>query len=154
MESKGSGSSEKAAVNLVGLGASAGGIEALCEFVSVLAPTSRMAFLLVQHRDPGHPSVLGEILSKNSSIPIVDAQDGTELEGDHFYIIPADATVAAVDGALRLHPYDSALERRMPIDAMFGVLAYSRGHNSIGVVLSGTGSDGAMGIQEIKGGGG
>jgi two-component system, chemotaxis family, CheB/CheR fusion protein len=154
MESKDSGSSEKAAVNLVGLGASAGGIEALCEFVSVLAATSGMAFLLVQHRDPGHPSVLGEILSKNSSIPIVDARDGTEIEGDHFYIIPADATVAAVDGALRLHPYDSALERRLPIDAMFRVLAHSRGHNSIGVVLSGTGSDGAMGIQEIKGRGG
>ena len=148
MESKDSSSREQAPVNLVGLGASAGGIEAISEFLNA------MAFLLVQHRDPGHPSLLAEILSKNSSIPVVDAQDGIELEGDHFYIIPADSTVAAIDVALRLHPYDSALERRMPIDSMFRVLAHSRRHNSVGVVLSGTGSDGAMGIQEIKGAGG
>ena len=152
MENDGS-SGEKAAVNLVGIGASAGGIEALGEFLSALSPTSGMAFLLVQHRDPGHPSLLAEIPSKNTSIPIVDAQDGTEFVGDHFYIIPADATVAAIDGVLRLHPFDSALERRMPIDSMFRALARSRGQNSVGVVLSGTGSDGAMGIQEIKGGG-
>ncbi len=141
-------------MNLVGLGASAGGIEALGEFVSALPATTGMAFLLVQHRDPDHPSLLSEILSKNSSIAIVDAKDDIELVADRLYVVPADATVAAVDGTLRLHQHESALERRMPIDSMFRVLAHDRGQSSIGVVLSGTGSDGAIGIQEIKGAGG
>jgi two-component system CheB/CheR fusion protein len=145
---------QETAFTIVGVGASAGGVEALTEFLAGLSPTPGIAFLLVQHRDPGHASLLAEILSKSSPIPVVEIQDGVMLEVDRVYIIPADCTVATIDTALQLHHHDTAEQRRTPIDSMFSALADSRGHSSMGIVLSGTGSDGALGIQEIKGAGG
>jgi two-component system, chemotaxis family, CheB/CheR fusion protein len=144
----------KTAFNIVGVGASAGGVEALSEFLAGFSSTPGLAFLLVQHRDPGHASLLAEILSKTSPMPVAEIQDGMALEVDHVYIIPSAYTVAAIDPALLLHRHDTTEQRRMPIDSMFSTLAENRGHNSIGVVLSGTGSDGALGIQQIKGAGG
>jgi two-component system, chemotaxis family, CheB/CheR fusion protein len=144
----------KNAFNLVGVGASAGGVEALSEFLSGLPARPGVAFLLVQHRDPGHPSLLVDILSKASSLPVLDAQDGIALETDRIYVVPAICTVAAVDSVLHLHHHNTAEQRRMPIDAMLKAMAEHHGPQSIGVVLSGTGSDGALGIQEIKGAGG
>jgi two-component system, chemotaxis family, CheB/CheR fusion protein len=129
-------------------------VEALSEFLSGLSARPGVTFLLVQHRDPGHPSLLVDILSKASSLPVLDAQDGMVLETDQIYVVPASCTVVAVDNVLHLHRHETAERRRMPIDAMLKALAEHHGHQSIGVVLSGTGSDGALGIQEIKGAGG
>ena len=145
---------QKTAFNIVGVGASAGGVEALSEFLAGLSATPGMAFLLVQHRDPGHVSLLAEILSKTTPVPVVEVQDGMPLEVNHVYVVPAGFTVAATDATLRVHCYDTAEQRRMSIDSMFSALAENGGHNSIAVVLSGTGSDGALGIQQIKGVGG
>jgi two-component system CheB/CheR fusion protein len=94
------------------------------------------------------------VLSKASGIPLIEAENGTVVEINNGYIVPANATLAITDGTLRLHKFDTAEDRRTPIDAMFSSLAASRGDNSIGVVLSGTGSDGAHGIKEIKAAGG
>ncbi|HKV53702.1 MAG TPA: chemotaxis protein CheB, partial [Candidatus Binataceae bacterium] len=138
----------------MGIGSSAGGIEALSEFLTELSATPGMAFILVQHRDPDHFSLLGDLLAKTSRIPIVEAEDGMALEVNHLYVVPAVCTVLGVDGVLRLQRHDSAGQRRMPIDSMLNSLARDRGRNCIAVVLSGTGSDGALGIQEIKGAGG
>jgi two-component system CheB/CheR fusion protein len=129
-------------------------VEALSEFLSGLSAKPGVAFVLVQHRDPGHPSLLVDILSKTSSLPVLDAPDGMALETDQIYVVPAICTVAAIDSVLHLHRHDTAEQRRMPINAMLKALAEHHGHQSIGVVLSGTGSDGALGIQEIKGAGG
>ena len=145
---------QNTAFNIVGVGASAGGVEALSEFLTGLSATPGMAFLLVLHRDPTHASLLVDILSKTTGVPVLEAQDGMTLEIDHVYVIPAMCTVAAIDTVLHLHSHDTPEQRRIPIDSMFKAMAENHGSNSIGVVLSGTGSDGALGIQEIKGAGG
>ncbi|MGH8013151.1 MAG: chemotaxis protein CheB, partial [Candidatus Binataceae bacterium] len=146
--------SPKAAFNIVGIGASAGGVEALSELLAGLPAAPALAFLLVQHRDPTYPSLLVELLSRRSRMPVVEAHDGMVFEVDHIYVVPATCTVTAIDSAVRLHRYESAEQRRRPIDSMFRSLAASRGQSSIGVVLSGTDSDGTLGIEEIKGVGG
>jgi two-component system, chemotaxis family, CheB/CheR fusion protein len=151
---KGETETQKTAFKIVGVGASAGGVEALSEFLTGLSATPGMAFLLVLHRDPTHASLLVEILSKTTGVPVLAAQDGMALEMDHVYVVPAICTVAAIDTVLHLHRNDTPEQRRIPIDSMFKAMAVNHGQNSIGVVLSGTGSDGALGIQEIKGAGG
>jgi two-component system, chemotaxis family, CheB/CheR fusion protein len=112
VQEKGEIEALETAFNIVGVGASAGGVEALSEFLAGLSTTSGMAFLLVQHRDPTQASLLGEILSRTSPVPVVEVQDGMALEVDHVYIVPADSTVAAIDPTLRLHRHDRAEQRR------------------------------------------
>jgi two-component system CheB/CheR fusion protein len=138
---------------VVGIGASAGGLEALIELLGAL-PTTGMAFIVVQHLDPTHESLLSEILAKRAAIPVSLAIAGEPLQSDHVYVIPADAILTVHDGLIALKPRTSAAERPFPVDILFSSLAVAYSDHAIGVVLSGGDSDGSLGIREIKHAGG
>jgi len=139
---------------IVGIGASAGGLEAFSEFLSGLPATSGMAFLLVQHLDPHHESVLVELLASKTALPVREATEGLAVEPDHVYVIPPNAIMTLSQGHLALASRDDCLLPPIPIDRLFYSLAEEQRANAIGVILSGTGSDGALGMQAIKGSGG
>jgi two-component system, chemotaxis family, CheB/CheR fusion protein len=139
---------------IVGIGASAGGLEALSELVAELPATTGMAFLLVQHLDPRHQSFLTEILAKKAHIQVGTAADGATVEPNHLYVIPPNTTLTVVDGVLRLRLRESWERPHMPIDILFRSLAERHGHRAVAVVLSGANSDGAQGLEEIKAAGG
>jgi two-component system, chemotaxis family, CheB/CheR fusion protein len=141
-------------VRAVGVGASAGGLEALTELLRELPPLTGAAYVLVQHLAPTHESILAELLGRVTAFPVVQATDGLRLERDHAYVIPPDTVMLLADGHLRLAPRDKSTQLALPINAFFRSLAEVRGGASIGVVLSGTGSDGAAGLEAIKAAGG
>ena len=145
---------ELATFPVVGIGASAGGLEAFTELLRYLPENTGMAFVLVQHLDPTHDSVLQEILARSTKIPVKEVKDGETILPDHVYVIPANANMLIEDGALRLVPRESARSRNMPIDHFFRSLAESRGEQAIAVVLSGTASDGTLGCSAVKTAGG
>jgi two-component system, chemotaxis family, CheB/CheR fusion protein len=135
---------------VAGIGASAGGLDAIVGLLGGLPTPTGTAFVLVQHLDPAHGSLLTEILTKKIPLTVIQAEDGMILEPEHLYVIPPNATLTLVNGALCLRGRESSEERHRPIDLLFNSLAEECGHNAIGVVLSGTGSDGARGVQRIK----
>jgi two-component system CheB/CheR fusion protein len=139
---------------IVGIGASAGGLEALSELLAGLPSDSGMAFLLVQHLDPHHESVLVELLASKTALPIREAAEGLAVEPGHVYVIPPNAVMTLSQGRLALISRNSSPLPSMPIDHLFYSLAEEQEANTIGVILSGTGSDGALGMQAIKGAGG
>ncbi|MGI4812753.1 MAG: chemotaxis protein CheB [Janthinobacterium lividum] len=139
---------------VVGIGASAGGLEAISELLSGIAPQSGMAFLVVQHLAPLRISLLPEILAKHTSMPVLEAVDGMPLEVDHVYVIPPNTSMSIVQRQVRLQPRGESLGPPMPIDDLFDSLARDVGVDAIGVILSGNGSDGALGLQAIQAGGG
>ena len=145
---------ERIAFPVVGIGASAGGLEALSELLTGLAPETGMAWIVVQHLDPTHHSMLTELLASKTRLAVTEAHDGDQLRADHLYVIPPNATMTLADGSLRLQARDTAERRHMAIDILFRSLAQVLGSNAIGVILSGTGSDGARGLEEIKSAGG
>ena len=134
---------------VVGIGASAGGLEAFERFLRHLPASSGLAFVLVQHLDPEHESILAEILGRATDVPVAFAKDGQELEPDRVLIMPRGATLLVEGGRLRLAPAE-ARGTRHPIDAFLSSLAEDRRENAVGIVLSGTGSDGALGIAAVK----
>lgn len=136
---------------VVGIGASAGGMEAFIELFREMPPDAGMAFVLIQHLDPKHPSYLAEALSRSVSLSVHEVEDGMTVEPNHVYVIPSDADVGILRGALTLLPRPTK-ERvpHLPINFFFRALAADRGRQAIGVVLSGTGSDGAEGLRAIK----
>lgn len=141
---------------VVGVGASAGGLEAFGKLVASIPRGAGMAYVLVQHLDPNHESILPELLQKKTSVPVVQITDELKVERDHIYIIPSNKTLLAVDDILKLSPREAsgAGGRILPIDLFFTSLAAVYGEHSIGIVLSGTGSDGTKGLQRIKEAGG
>ncbi|MGA8021629.1 MAG: chemotaxis protein CheB [Candidatus Acidiferrales bacterium] len=145
---------EPATFPVVGIGASAGGLEAFTELLRYLPEKTGMAFVLVQHLDPTHASVLQEILARSTKIPVKEVKDGETILRDHVYVIPANANMVIEDGSLQLVPRESARSRNMPIDHFFRSLAESRGEQAIAVVLSGTASDGTLGCGAVKTAGG
>jgi two-component system, chemotaxis family, CheB/CheR fusion protein len=145
---------ERIAFPVVGIGASAGGLEALSELLTALAPETGMAWIVVQHLDPTHDSMLTELLASKTRLAVTEAHDGDQLRPDHLYVIPPNATMTLADRSLRLQARDTAERRHMAIDILFRSLAQVLGSNAIGVILSGTGSDGARGLEEIKSAGG
>jgi two-component system CheB/CheR fusion protein len=145
---------EPATFPVVGIGASAGGLEAFTELLRHLPEKSGMAYVLVQHLDPTHGSVLQEILSRTAKIPVTEVTDGTIVHHDHVYVIPANANMIIEDGALRLVPREPARGRHMPIDYFLRSLAEDRGEQAIAVILSGTASDGTLGCGAVKTAGG
>src|SRR6185437_6616827 len=139
---------------VIGIGASAGGLDAFTQMLKALPPTTGMAYVLVQHLDPNHESMLVDLLAQHTSMPVRQATQGTQVEPDHVYIIPPNARMAIQDGMLELSPREEDRGRNMPIDYFFSSLAEARQGRSVGVVLSGAASDGTLGLEAIKGAGG
>jgi two-component system, chemotaxis family, CheB/CheR fusion protein len=132
-----------------GIGASAGGLAAFERFLRALPPDSGLGYVLVQHLDPEHESILAEILGRAASIPVAFAEDAQTVERDHVYVMPRDAGLVIEGGKLRLIPSEPR-SSRLPINTFLTSLAEDLRESAIGVVLSGTGSDGALGISAVK----
>lgn len=145
---------DDARVPVVGLGASAGGLEAFEQFFRHLTPDSGMAYVLISHLDPGHASMMTEILQRIAAIPIIEAKDGMVAEKDHAYIIPPNKNLAIFHGILQLSNPEAPRGQRMPIDFFLRSLAEDLAEKSICVILSGTGTDGTLGVRAIQGAGG
>jgi two-component system CheB/CheR fusion protein len=139
---------------IVGIGASAGGLEAIQELLEALGDDPKMAFVVVQHLAPSRASLLRDILGRATRMPVRTAEDGVEVLPDHVYVIPPDRDMTISGGRLRLAKRPEGHERHLPIDHFFRSLAEDCGIKSIGIVLSGTSSDGAAGLQTIKTAGG
>jgi hypothetical protein len=139
---------------VVGVGASAGGLEAFSQMLAVLAPDSGVAIVFVQHLSPNRDSMLAELLGNQSSIPVVQISDGMPIEANHVYVTPPNVQLDILNGQLRLVPRPSDLSQHTPVDHFFHSLAVAAQGHAIGVVLSGTASDGASGLKEIKAVGG
>ncbi|HEX6865180.1 MAG TPA: chemotaxis protein CheB, partial [Thermoanaerobaculia bacterium] len=139
---------------IVGIGASAGGLEAFTQLLHHLPCDTGMAFVLVQHLDPKHESRLGPLLAKATSMPVIEATDGLAILPDHVYIIPPDTTLTVKEGILRLTPRGETRGLHLPIDRLFDSLSADRRTAAIGVVLSGSGADGTLGLERIKSEGG
>ena len=140
---------------VVGVGASAGGLEALETFLSHL-PRTGMAFVIIQHLAPAKESRLSEILSRSTRLPVTQATNGVTVEPDHVYVIPPGVNLAMFQGKLHLMevPAAPAGEPLLPVDFFFQSMARDSGARCMGVVLSGTGIDGTRGLQEIREAGG
>ncbi len=141
---------------VVGIGASAGGLDAFKSLLKAIPTDSGMAFVLVQHLAPDHESMLPEILQKSTDVPVEIISDQIKVEPNHIYVMPSNKTIVANDGVLLLTPRSksSKSEYRLPIDRFFKSLAEVHQEQSIGVVLSGTASDGTMGLTAINNCGG
>jgi two-component system CheB/CheR fusion protein len=139
---------------IVGIGASAGGLEAFEQFFRSMQPVSGLAFVLVSHLDPGHVSLLSDILQRSTTMSLVEAQDQVKVEPDHVYVIPPNRDLAISDGILQISMPQQPRGQRMPIDAFFRSLAEDQGEHAIGIILSGTGTDGTLGLRAILGAGG
>ena len=139
---------------VVGIAASAGGLEAFIQLLRNLPADTGMAFVLIQHLAADRKSLLSEILSRNTQMPVNEAQDGMAVEPNHVYIIAPDTKLLLIDGLLRLLPREKINGKYMPADAFFFSLAVDRSNKAIGVVLSGADGDGALGLMTIKAAGG
>ena len=139
---------------IVGVGASAGGLEAFAQLLRNLPADTGMAFVLVQHLDPKHESMLTGLLSRRTNIPVNEVKDGMAVEPDRIYVMPPNTDMTISDGVLGLKPRTEVRGHHMPIDHFFHSLAEDQKENAIGVILSGTASDGALGLRAIKAEGG
>jgi two-component system CheB/CheR fusion protein len=139
---------------IVGMGASAGGLKAFEQFFSQLPSDCGMAFVLIPHLDPGHVSMLPELLRKYTQMPVVQVKDAMQVEPNTIYVIPPNKSMAIIHGTLLLTAVTEPRGLRLPIDTFFRSLAEDQGSNAIAVVLSGTGTDGTLGLRAIKEAGG
>lgn len=139
---------------ILGIGCSAGGLQALERFFSQVSLDSGMAYVVVQHLSPDHGSALPDLLGRFTPLPVVEAGEGMAVEPDHVYIIPPAHDLSLREGNLRLLEPTAPRGLRLPIDAFFRALAEERRERAIGVVLSGMGSDGVFGLSAIKASGG
>lgn len=141
-------------VRIVGIGASAGGLQALEEFLGATPSDSGMAYIVVQHLDPTQPALLAELLQRITEMPVHEAVQDMQIAADTVYVIPPNSELSVDGNALRL---DQPLEPRglrLPVNVLFSSLASTRGEQSIAVILSGMGSDGTLGVQAVKAAGG
>jgi two-component system, chemotaxis family, CheB/CheR fusion protein len=139
---------------IVAIGASAGGVEAATELMSALDPNTGMVFVVVQHLDPKHQSILTELLSKKTSMPVEEVTDGIRVQPNHVYVIPPNASMSISDHTLRLRPREESRGIHMSVDQFMRSLAEEQGNRAIGVILSGSGTDGTLGMAEIQAQGG
>ncbi len=133
---------------IVALGSSAGGLEANEAFFKNVPPDSDMAYVVVSHLEPHHPSLLAEIISKSTTVEAIQAEDGMLVKKNKIYVIPPAKNMIIIDGSIRLSDR-SENEPFMPIDHFLRSLAEDRKENAIGVILSGNASDGSLGIKAI-----
>lgn len=139
---------------IVGLGASAGGLEAFEQFFRAMPADSGLGFVLVPHLDPSHASLLSEILQRSTAMPVVEAQDRMVVLPNRVHIIPPNRDMTIFHRVLQLSVPEVPRGQRMPIDAFLRSLAEDLGEHAIGIVLSGTGTDGTLGLRAILGAGG
>ena len=143
-------SSKKNLLPIVGIGASAGGLNALKEFFRRMPEDSGLAFVVVVHLSPEHKSMLAELLQANVKMPVTQVTKTQQLKPNHVYVIPPKANLNSIDTHLRLSEMEEKRSERAPIDHFFRTLAKTRDGSAIGVILTGTGSDGTLGMKEIK----
>ena len=146
----GADSDDAARFPIVGIGASAGGLEACTQLLEHLPAGIGLALVLVQHLDPTHESILPDLLSRVSPMVVERVRDGMVVQSGHIYVVPPNVTMTMAGGILRLQPRSESRGHYMPIDVFFRSLAEDQGRQAIGIILSGTGSDGALGLEEIK----
>jgi two-component system, chemotaxis family, CheB/CheR fusion protein len=135
---------------IVGIGASAGGLEALEQFFANMSVTSGMAFVVIQHLDPTRKGLLRELIQRITKMPVITVTDRLKVKPDSVYIIPSNASMSILNGKLHLFEPKEVRGLRLPIDLFFHALAVDRKEDSIGIILSGMGSDGSIGIKAIK----
>jgi two-component system CheB/CheR fusion protein len=141
-------------VPIVGLGASAGGLEALSEFFDAMSADSGFAFVVVLHLDPRHESHMASLVSRHTKMHVVDITNGMTVEADRIHVIAPDRYLTIQDGVLRLTQPPEPRGRRRPIDVFFAALAEDQQERAICIVLSGTGSNGSSALKEVKAKGG
>ena len=146
--------SKRALFPIVGVGASAGGLEAFTQLLKAVGSETEMAYVLVQHLDPSHESALTELLAKATEMPVRQVSDATPVEPNHVYVIPPNVDMTISQGILRLTPRTEKQGHHMPIDRFLRSLAEDQRSNAIGVILSGTASDGTLGLGSDQGRGG
>lgn len=139
---------------IVGIGASAGGLEAVTRLLKHLPANTGMAFVVVQHLDPTHESALTSLLSRTTEMAVSEVRNGIALEPNRVYVIPPNKRMLISARKLKLSPRSDGHEEPMPIDLIFKSLAEQEGSNAVGIVLSGSGADGTQGLLAIKAGGG
>ena len=139
---------------VVGIGASAGGLEALERFFDNVPKNTGMAFVVVQHLSPDFKSLMDELLARHTELPIRLVEDGMQIEPDHVYLIPPKKEMIISGGRLLLSERDHQQELSLPIDVFFRSLAQDCGPRAVAIVLSGGGSDGSRGIRDVHDAGG
>ena len=132
------------------IGASAGGLEAIEAFFKHMPSDSGLAFVVVQHLSPDYKSLMAELLSKHTHMPVMRSEDGMAIEADHVYLIPPKKNLTIFHGKLLLTDQDASRGVNLPIDIFLRSLAEDQGEKAIAIILSGTGSDGTRGIRAIK----
>ena len=150
----GSSSGDSSALFIVGVGASAGGLEALERLFEGMPLSTGMAFVVIQHLSPDYKSLTDELLARRTPIPIRQVEDGMRVEANAIYLLPPKKDMILSDGRLLLTDKDRTQSVALPIDRFFRSLAQDAGAKAIGVILSGTGSDGSRGIRDIHEAGG
>ena len=135
---------------IVGVGASAGGLEAIEEFFKNTPNDTKMAFVVIQHLSPTHKSMMVELLSRHTEMQVMRAEDGMSVEPNTIYLIPPNKNLSIFHGSLLLSDVDHSHGFNLPIDIFFRSLALDQEEKAIAVILSGTGSDGSRGIRNVK----
>lgn len=138
------------ALSVVAIGASAGGLDAFERFLKHVPDGCGMAFVYVQHLDPAHKGMLAELLQRSTKMPVDEAIDSEVVEAEHVYVIPPGMNIALQRGRLRLTPQPARHGPVLPIDFFFRSVAEELRERSVGVILSGMGSDGTIGLRAIK----
>ena len=139
---------------VVGIGTSAGGLEALREFFGNTPADSGLAYLVISHLPPDHKNIMGQLLQKITKMPIVEAEDDLQVRPNHVYLIPPGREMSILRGRIQLMSPTPSKDIRFPIDFFFRSLAQDQGEHAVAVVLSGAGTDGTRGITDIKSEGG
>jgi len=143
-------SSAKRSFPIVGIGASAGGLEALNQFLEHVPPKCGMAFVVVQHLDPTQKGMLTELLQRTTSMKVMQVKDRTKVRPNSVYVIPPNKDMSLLHGTLHLLSPSAPRGLRLPIDFFFRSLAEDQHERSVGIILSGMGSDGTLGLRAIK----
>ena len=155
MDSKPLSASKTEDFPVVAIGASAGGLDACRKLLDALPAVNGMAFIIVQHLDPSHDSMMVDLLAGHTSMPVMQAADGMAIERERVYVIPPGVYLSADDkGALRISKPQARHGARLPFDFLLNSLAREYGARAVCVVLSGTGADGSLGLKSVKAKGG
>src|SRR5215467_8658408 len=135
---------------IVGIGASAGGIQALKKFFEKVPVDSGLAFVVILHLSPDHDSKLSEVIRVSTKIPVTQVTEKTNVKPNHIYVVPPNQHLSMEDGDILVSPNVQIEDRRAPVDIFFRTLADSNGPRAVCVVLSGSGANGSMGLKRVN----